>query len=326
MTTVPSGPSTSPPLAQQLPIHLVIFGAWMVAFGAAALLEYAPNASLWFPPAAITFASVFLLGPRAFPVLWLGCLLVTILADQVFERGLDLAELLAAGLAFAATHTLVYGAAALMLRSVLDSRLLRWTPGQTGALLVSLALAAGLSSALGGLSLAASGMAEPAALPALIRAWWIGDYAGLITVGPLFLLVLIRLSEALDLPVARPFDAKSSADGWKALWPGPVARLASLALLDIVLIAIILLLPGQAALAPILLVCLPVQLWIARSDPPLATVLGVFGLTLLLAIAVANSALKEQAMTVQFVVIVLAAASYLGLAASHSVRGKPATT
>jgi len=38
-------------LGHELPLHLIVFGAWMVAFGSAALLEYAPNASLWFPPA-----------------------------------------------------------------------------------------------------------------------------------------------------------------------------------------------------------------------------------------------------------------------------------
>lgn len=287
----------------------------MIAFGAAALLEYAPNASLWFPPAGVTLAAVLVLGLRALPVLWLGCMVVTLLADQIYPRGLAWPDLVLAGLGFAATHTLVYAAVALVLRARADVL----SPGRhrrnVAVFLLAGALAAGLSSALGGLSLAASGMTEFAALPSLITTWWIGDYAGLMTVAPLFAVVLTRLAQTLDLTPQDRLDRILGPRPWHALWPGASAKLAGLAALTLTIVAVAAVLAQPWVLVLLPLTCLPVQLWIARTEPPLATLLGVFAFTLLLAIAASAGGLADQAPALQLVVIIVAMGSYLALSA-----------
>ncbi|NDY96699.1 MASE1 domain-containing protein [Wenzhouxiangella limi] len=304
-------------MGTKAPLQLLIFGSWLVAFGAAALLEYAPNASLWFPPAAVTFAAVMVLGLRALPVLWLGCLVVTLLADQIYQRGLAWPELLLAGLAFAITHTLAYAAVALVLRSRDDVLSPGAYRGNVTLFLMGGMLATGLSSALGGLSLAATGMTEFRELPALIPTWWIGDYAGLVTVAPLFAVLLTQLAEALEVTPRKRLEPLLGPRPWHALWPGAALKLLGLAALTLTILAIAVVFAAPFVLVLLLLACLPVQLWIARNESPLVTLLGVFGFTLLLAIATSATGLREQAPTLQFMVISVAIGSYLDLAADR---------
>lgn len=307
---------------REAPLHLVIFGAWMIAFGAASLLEYAPNASLWFPPAAVTFAALLVVGVRALPVLWLGCLVVTILADQVFQRGLAWPELLSAGLAFGLTHTLAYGAVALTLRSGAS----HFTPVTTLSKIISFllggALAAGLSSLLGGLSLAATGMIGMAEVPSLIAPWWIGDYAGLITVAPLFALLLARLADVLEVEVGG-LPGLRQALGPRPRWtiaPRAVRKLGGLILLTLAILALAAAFPDQEALLFLLFICLPMQLWIVHTENELASLLGILAFSLLLAGAARLTGLGSEALMLQFIVISLAVSSYMGLAVPSLYR------
>lgn len=301
-------------LGRELPLHLIVFGAWMIAFGSAALLEYAPNASLWFPPAAVTFTAVLVLGLRGLPVLWLACLFVTVLADQIFGRGLSWTELLLAGLAFGFTHTVAYAALALILRSGARHFSPVTTFRKINAFLLGGALAAGVSSLLGGLSLAATGMVDLDAVPSLIAPWWIGDYAGLITVAPLFAILLVRLTETLELPAPQGFRLILGPQPWRRLWPRAAGKLAALTLVAVAVLSVGAVFPGQDAALFLLFLCLPLQLWIVHSETTLASLLGILIISLLLAISAALSNLAEQALMLQFVVISMAVSSYLGLA------------
>ena len=305
---------------QEAPLHLAVFGSWMIAFGAAALLEYAPNASLWFPPAAVTFAAILVMGIRALPVLWLGCLVVTVLADQVFQRGLAWSELLGAGLAFGLTHTLAYAAVALPLRAGASP----FTPvtnlSKIIAFLIGGALAAGLSSLLGGLSLAATGMTDLASVPSLLAPWWIGDYAGLITVAPLFALLLARLASFFGASAPRGLRLALGPRPWRALMPLALYKLGGLALLTAAVLGTAAAFPEQAAMPFLLFVCLPVQMWIVHTENELATLLGIVIFSLLLAAAAGLSNLADHALMLQFIVISLAVSSYLGLAVPSLYR------
>ena len=52
-------------LALRLAAPAAVYVAWLLAYAAAQLMAYAPHASLWFPPTAVTFAAVAALGWRA---------------------------------------------------------------------------------------------------------------------------------------------------------------------------------------------------------------------------------------------------------------------
>jgi hypothetical protein len=91
------------------------------------------------------------------------------------------------------------------------------------------------------------------------------------------------------------------------------------------MIAIVANFAEHPGLVYILLACVPIQIWIATTESPLATLLGVFGITLLLAAAAGMTNLSNHAPVLQILVITLAAASSLSLAAARRVRQKTLT-
>lgn len=228
MNGAEQGPGQSKLSGRGLPIDLVIFGIWMIAFGAAAMLEYAPNASLWFPPAAVTFAAVMAIGLRALPAIWLACLLVTLLGEQIFQRGLGWFELLAAGLGFGLTHTLAYAALALLLRTGANPLSALTTFSRLSLFVIGGAIAAGLSSLMGGLSLAATGAVDISLVPGLIIPWWIGDYTGLLSAGLLLTIVLAQTANMLDRPAPGGLSQLPGSRSWLSLWPVEIGKLVVL--------------------------------------------------------------------------------------------------
>ena len=308
----------------ELPLQLTIFGAWLLAFGAAALLEYTPNASLWFPPAAVTFAAVVVLGLRALPVIWLGCLIVTILADQVYQRGLSWPDLAAAGTAFAFTHTIAYAALGLVFRS--EGRQAGFNPGLRSVtwFVIGGLLASAVSSALGGLTMIATGMSEASDIPPLVFAWWIGDYAGLVTIGPLLTLLLIGLSAVFGIRLPAGLERLAGTTGWVSLFRQAAPGLALLTGLTMSVLLVLSAFPETSALTLLLLACLPVNLWLAKTAGAMATLTGVAGFSVLLAAATGPMGLAEHALALQLTVIGLAVASYLGLVRSSHRRKRSA--
>jgi len=306
------GPKRPWSLTQELPLELAVLGAWLAGFGAAALLEYAPNASLWFPPAGIAFAAVLVLGRRALPVLFLGCFQVTILADQVYERGQTWSELLLAGAAFAISHALIYGLAAILLRSRVRLTPDHLSQGDILAFLLIGLVASGVSSALAGISMVALGTTQPAEAAALIRTWWIGDYAGLVTVAPLVAVLLSHLSARLQARATARFDRVDGLDRLDSLWTSALPGLATLLVAALLLLAVPVFL-NQLWLVYGLLLSAPIMIRLAKTEAAIATVAGVFGLTLLVASAVSSSPLRQHALDLQLIVIALAAISYLAL-------------
>lgn len=301
-------------IGREAALQAMVFAGWLLAFAAAALLEYAPHASLWFPPAAVSFAAVLVLGIRVLPVLWLACILVTVLSETIDQNGLNGLELVLAGLAFGFTHTLAYGAVAWFLRRgafyaspVTTLRKVSW-------FLLAGAAAAGLSSLFGGISLAVTGMIEFAAVPELIAPWWIGDYAGLVTVAPAFTLLLARTAENFGLSIPQGVRRLLGREPIRALFPRAAGKLGfMLGLASIILIAAALF-PGQQAMVFLLFVCLIVQLWVVHSESELAALLGILLFSALMAVAAGLMGLGDQALMLQFLVIALAVSSYLGLA------------
>ena len=64
----------------------IVGACWLLAFQAAALLEYRGNSSLWYPPAAVSFAAFVVFRWRAWPAVLLANLWVcrqTLIDDGV---------------------------------------------------------------------------------------------------------------------------------------------------------------------------------------------------------------------------------------------------
>ncbi|MBB5015726.1 sensor domain-containing diguanylate cyclase [Rehaibacterium terrae] len=295
-------------------VHAALLAVWLGAFAASTLLEYAPHASLWFPPAAVTFSALLVLGARALPVLWLACLLSALITDRLYAQGLSGNEIALSGLVFALTHTGAYGSVALLLRRLAWEASPRTTLRKVSVMLIGGAVASGLAALLGAWGLTRTGMIHPDEFPGLLAPWWIGDYTGLLTLGSLCAVVLVKLAGRAGITV--PEGIQSFARGRRG--PGMSSRAAlKLAVLlgtSALVLAGAALFPEQETLPFLLFVAIIIQLWIVHTEGELCALAGIalFGLLLVAATAVLH--LDAQALTLQFVLIGLAATSHLGLA------------
>lgn len=295
-------------------VHAVLLAVWLGAFAASTLLEYAPHASLWFPPAAVTFSAVLALGARALPVLWLACLLSALITDRLYAQGLEAGEIALSGLVFALTHTGAYGSMALLLRRLAWEAAPRTTLRKVTVMLIGGAFASGLAALLGAWSLTLTGMIAADEFAGLIAPWWIGDYAGLLTLGPLCALALAQLADRAGIAAPDGVQYFSRDPGRRAITPRAALKLAVLLGASAVVLVGTALLPGQEALPFLLFVAIIIQLWIVHTESELCALAGIALFGLLLVVASATLHLDAQALMLQFVLISLAATSYLGLA------------
>jgi diguanylate cyclase (GGDEF)-like protein len=303
-----------PATARLLLVQTTVFVLWLLAFGAARLLEYAPHASLWFPPVAISFGGFVALGWRALPPLFLACLAGTLLADLDYQLQLPPAALAASGLGFALGHCLPFWLLATLLRRVAHGE-----PRATLRLVSAFLLgggAAALLSAFGGVAgLSLGGMLARGEEAALLVPWLIGDYAGLVALGPLAAVLLSRLAGPLRHPawLTRRHDDGIEDDrgrGGRA-FAGKLTLLLGLTVLVMLLAGRW---PDQPPLVFVLFFALVVQLWIVHTQSPLQTLLAIAAFSVTLALLTALLPLGPHALTLQFAMITLAANSYFGLA------------
>ena len=288
---------------------------WLLAFEAARAMEYAPHASLWFPPAAVTFAAVVVLGWRALPAVSMACLVATVWTDRAQPVPLAPEALLASALVFTISHGLVWGGSAALMRRLARGRAaVASVPRMIAVFLLGALAAALLAAALGVVGLTLTGLIDPALAGVLVVPWMIGDYAGVLAIGPLAITLLRRAAEraGLDIRHGLPrLDTFVSPQG------GGRAFLAKLGLLlgsTGAVLALLAHLPGQPALVFALVAAVVIQLWIVHTEGPLETLLGLAAFSVLLAVATPALGLGEVALQLQFVLITLGANSYFGLA------------
>ena len=302
----------APTLSRLLLLQSLLALLWLLAFGAARLLEYAPHASLWFPPVAVSFAGFLVLGGRAWPPLLLACVIGTVLADLDYGLQSEPATLAASGLGFALAHCLPLAALAAALRR------LGAGPGRSMLRLVSMFLIGGgiatvLTAALGVWVLSLTGLIAAGSGPALVVPWLIGDYAGLVALGPLTAVMLRALADRLQLPhgfVRRgETGARRDARGRRAF----AVKLALLLGLTALVLLLAARWPGQP-LVFVLFLAVIVQLWIVHTQHRLHALLAIAAFSSLLVLLTPLLGLDAHALALQFAMIALAANSYFGLA------------
>jgi diguanylate cyclase (GGDEF)-like protein len=293
-------------------LHPMLLVLWLGSFQLARLLEHAPHASLWFPPAAVTFAGILVAGWRALPAIALACALATYWTELTVSASVRTDVLLASSLAFAAVHAGAYGLPAALLRAAAGRTAPDVSLRSVAGFLLAAALAAGLAAAGGALALRATGLLEagPPLLP-LIAAWWIGDYAALLTLAPLAIALLVRtVGENAAHPVAgfEPLAFGRPRTGARTL-----AKLALLLGVTAAILAAYLAGAGQVLLA---MLVLPVvlQLWIVHTEDRGVALAAMVAFALLTVGIAAVFPAGDDALILQFSAISLAANTYLNLA------------
>jgi diguanylate cyclase (GGDEF)-like protein len=301
---------------RSLGFQLLIASLWVAASQLARIQEYAPQASLWFPPAGLTFAVGLTLGWRGLPGVVLGSLVVTaspLLTTADPWRLEPVARLLGAGLTFGLAHGLAYlsGGAALR-RLGGDPRSAR---AASGLLLVAPASAM-LATAAGLAALQLFGeVASWEEIRGILLPFWIGDFVGVVALGPFFTLVLWRLASRAGFSAPDPLrvnDPRPDDPAHRLTWWTKFAA----CLLPLGVSALLVeRWPDQALTTSFFVFFGLVPLtWIAHSEGPARTYIACALLST--AIAGTGALLGEgpHAITYQFAMIILAGSAYFGLA------------
>ena len=289
-----------------------IVALWMGAYLVSRLLEHAPHASLWFPPAAVTFAAFRVIGARALPAVLVSCALATLLAELQTGKVVSAGVLVSSSLAFAAVHAIAYGVPAMLPR-----RKSREQPAEVTLRFVVHFLLLGMAGAtlasVGGVTLlSATGLITSGSRVELMAAWWLGDFVALVTLGPLLIRWMVNLAGATG-----PHGEWSLSPFQSDPTPITLAARLKLAALAGVTIAMLLaahIFEARALVLALLVVPLILQLWVVHTESRAAALHGVLLFSLL---TVGAGAVFEQGVdvvTLQFAAIGLAAHTYFGLA------------
>jgi diguanylate cyclase (GGDEF)-like protein len=282
--------------------------SWLLLWRLSGLMQYAPHASLWFPPAGLSFAALLVMGWRALPVLAPCTMVATLWIDRLYITGTPPAYLLGGAALLAVAHCLSYGTGALLLRRWIRRHAAPSAPAVVMAFLAIGSLSALATALLGVRALTLVGLVDPATAPGLWLPWWIGDMAGVLVFAPLIIGVL-----SLRYP---SIEAWLGGLSFQTLSRGRGAYAGKLAL-SVALVLGVLLVSARAgqheATFALFFLILP-QMWIVHTESPLrsAASMALFGTAV--AVMVAALGLIDQALVYQFAICVIAASACFGLA------------
>ena len=281
--------------------------AWVGIWGLGHLGEFATHASLWYPPAALTFASLAVLGPRVIPYLALGSFGGTLWSLSIYKVDMDWTTVVWFGLANAIAHIGCYALGAFALRRLAREQGHR-LPNQIIAFLVAATLSSALATVGVITTLAAFDQLGPEGPVATALVFWIGDFVALVVLGPLFAAVLLRLLGRSDLwPEAHAFlhrERLRSAFGYKLVF-------------NIVLVILIMLITDRAQTYEsaflIFFVLIP-QLWLTYTETPIATTVSLAVISFLMILLYWLLDLAQFVYVYQIAIAIIATTAYFGLA------------
>jgi len=282
--------------------------AWVVLWRVSALMEYAPHASIWFPPASLTLAAFIVMGWRAAFALVPAAVLVTFWTNAIYQIEQSAAQTLHTGVLFALTHAGSYG---------LGAAILRWLGGRNPgpslpafviAFLVVASVSALLAAVLGVQALIAGGALEASESGGLWLPWWVGDMAAAVALTPLIAGLLgagrgtgQRWFPVIDLPVAR-----TRVSSW-------LFKLTVLLVPLAAIMALTALFAQDELLAFAVFFLILPQMWITYTESAFRVAVSLTAFSVMIALSVSLLGLEAQAMVYQFAITIIAASTWFGL-------------
>lgn len=285
--------------------HLLLIIAWLGMWRLSILMEYAPHASIWFPPAGLTFAAYLILRWRALPAIFLACIISTFWESVLFNDLRSSQELLTTGSFFALIHSLAYGGGAALIRGAISQVNSYNLYHLVMRFLIVVALSSLLMALIGTYFIYHLDL--NAAFTDTWLAWWIGDMSGILVLAPLFVGVINRLYPQVGLlqflrfkPLNNnrlPFIVK--------VWVSCAYLLSVMALanyfnsVEIAFFVFFLMLP---------------QMWIVYTETPFRTSISLAVFSFFIAAVVAVVGMGQHAYIYQFAINVIAFGAYFAMA------------
>ncbi|MCL2906517.1 GGDEF domain-containing protein [Shewanella fodinae] len=287
---------------------LLLIIIWMLLWKISSLMEYAPHASIWFPPAGLTFSAILLLGLRAIPPIACCCMAATFWENIDYGTQLPLHQLLETGALFALAHISAYATGACLLKLLISRRDDHQLPSLLLAFTIIGPLSALLASYFTQTALVISGViADSAAGHQLWLPLWVGDLLGILVLTPLLIGLLRRIYPRYGVWVSELGLRQVAGSGWEFL-----LKLATAAVLMVSVMSLTASLQMKELAFAIFFLCIP-QMWIVYTETPLRSGISIALMSFFTAVLVKYLALGEDALIFQFSISVLAASTYFGL-------------
>ena len=285
--------------------HLLLMLFWLALWRLAVQMEYASHASIWFPPAGLTFAAFLLLGWRVTGTIMLACLLSTFWEHLIDADDRNLLQLLISGSMFAVMHSLIYGISAHLLRDAIE-RVNTYNLYYLVMRFMMMAAGASFLMALAGVLFLYDDISFDTFKESWLG-WWIGDMSGVLVLAPLFISFINRLYPTRGLLTALQFTSPLEHRSWGY---GAKLLLSSTLLITVITLADFFASPEIACF--VFFLALP-QMWIVYTETPYRTVLSLALYSFLTAGLVAFYGVGSQAYIYQFAINVVACSAYFAM-------------
>jgi diguanylate cyclase (GGDEF)-like protein len=281
--------------------------AWLAVWGLGHLAEFSAHASVWYPPSALTFAALLVIGFRAVPYLFVANFLATLWSVWLYDVDASWPEIVAGGIANAIAHIGCYGIGAAVLRRIADRQ--QHSLPRVVIAFLGIATAASMATTIGVISsLVIFGLLDARAITETWLAFWIGDFVALVVLGPLCGALLIKLVRSPAFWI-EPLDAvrQDGLTGSFGLKLVVILLVASAAMLAAAAI-------GSIESAFLIFFVLIPQMWLTHSESPLRTAVSLAVVSFLVIVWLGVLGLAEFVFVYQFAIAVVATTAYFGQA------------
>ncbi|MCL5254765.1 MAG: diguanylate cyclase [Gammaproteobacteria bacterium] len=287
---------------------LILSVAWVLLWRFSAILEYAPYASIWYPPAGLTFAALLVYGWRTVLLIAPLALLMNYWLTHMYGLSPPAGELFYHSALFAIGHISAYAIGALFLRQFIRLQVIQTLPGFVMSFVLMGAVTALLASFFGSQVLLTTGLITVFDLYEVWLPWWIGDLVGVLVLSPLFVGIMFWRSALYSVWQRRlrfsTFESSVYQYGLKVGYN--VAGVFVLSLLtwwfqrpEIAFLFFFFVLP---------------QLWIAYTESAFRSAVSLAILSLSMALGLFMFRIGESALIVQFAISVIATSVYFSIA------------
>ncbi|WP_340677267.1 diguanylate cyclase [Paraglaciecola sp.] len=285
---------------------LLLLG-WVAVWFIGGLVEYTHHASVWFPPAGLTFAVLFVVGLRAIPVLMVASILVTMLTSSDYQIQLQNMEVLEGGVLFGIAHIMPYYAGSTLLRWLTQTKQLTLPLCIISFLLIA-ASSAAITTILVLNSLIFTDMMSANDFTATWLPFWIGDMAGIIVLSPLFFSFMHLLYPDKHFKILEHIEGQIPT-------PSPQYKYKVLLSLTLVMIAMLLAKFSQSmdSSFAIFFLVLP-HMWIACTENAFFNILSLALSSLLVVFLVDVLELMDFVMVYQYAINVVATNAMFAIA------------
>ncbi|MFV0449773.1 MAG: diguanylate cyclase [Vibrio sp.] len=291
---------------------VLIIVAWVILWRAAALMEYAPHASIWFPPSGVTYAIFLILGWKAIPIVLVASVSATFWENSIYQGQQSFSTLLITGLLFATVHCLSYWIGAAILRKLSHTGKTNRIPYLILMFLIIAASSSLVAAIAGTNSLAITGIIASNEIMSIWGPWWVGDLVGVVVVAPLTVGILARFY---------PDESQWLIENFTSIYQqAPIDNYLYKQTIAIVLLALISVLvaiyPSSGVVFCVFFLGIA-QMWIVFTESAGRAFLSLALLSTSTAILISWLQLDNHAMVYQFTISLLAANTYFGLWVPH---------